>query len=122
MSVAVEGARHDGAVLGLRADDGMIAELGPGVEAGRLASGRCSPLLGPAGRLARGEPADFLLLADAPELALGDFTSALAYAASGAVVDTTVVAGRVLMRGGRVEGSDEVLARARDRARRLGLA
>lgn len=91
-------------------------------EAWGLATGRRSPLLGSAGRLAPGEPADFLLLADAPELALGDFTSALVYAASGAVVDTTVVAGRALMRGGRVEGSDEVLARARERARRLGLA
>ena len=91
-------------------------------EAWGLATGRCSPLLGRAGRLAPGEPADFLLLADAPELALGDFTSALVYAASGRVVDTTVVAGRVLMRGGRVEGSDEVLARARERASRLGLA
>jgi 5-methylthioadenosine/S-adenosylhomocysteine deaminase len=92
------------------------------LEAWQLATGRRSPLLGSAGRLAPGEPADFLLLADAPELALGDFTAALVYAASGAVVDTTVVAGRALMRGGRVEGSEEVLARTRERARRLGLA
>ena len=45
----------------------------------------------------------------------------LVYAASGAVVDTTVVNGRVLMRGGTVEGEDEVLARTLERARRLGL-
>ncbi len=36
-------------------------------------------------------------------------------------MDTTVVNGRVLMRGGEVEGADEVLARAVERARRLGL-
>ena len=51
---------------------------------------------------------------------IGDFTADLVYAASGSVVDTTVVNGRVLMRGGRVEGADEVLARALERARRLG--
>ena len=45
----------------------------------------------------------------------------LVYAASGAIVDTTVVAGRVLMRGGVVEGADEVVARARERAQGLGI-
>ena len=64
----------------------------------------------------------FLLLrSDAPELAIGDLTADLVYAASGAVVDTTVVNGKVLMRGGVIEGADEVLARAVERARGLGL-
>jgi hypothetical protein len=36
-------------------------------------------------------------------------------------VDTTVVDGRELMRGGVIEGADEVVARARERAERLGL-
>jgi hypothetical protein len=36
-------------------------------------------------------------------------------------VDTTVVAGRVLMRGGDVPGAEEVVARTVERARRLGL-
>jgi hypothetical protein len=36
-------------------------------------------------------------------------------------VDTTVVGGRVLMRGGEVEGSGEILARAVERAERLGI-
>ncbi len=46
-------------------------------------------------------PADFLLVrADAPELSLGALDAGLVYAASGSIVDTTVVAGRVLMRGG----------------------
>ncbi len=91
-------------------------------ETWEIATGGRSPLLGGGRRLGPGEPADFLLLADAPELSLGDFTAGLVYAASGAVVDTTVVNGRVLMRDGRVEGEDEVLGRALERARRLGLA
>jgi 5-methylthioadenosine/S-adenosylhomocysteine deaminase len=91
-------------------------------EAWEIATGRRSPLLG-GGDLAQGEPADFLLLrSDAPELSLGDFTGGLVYAASGAVVDTTIVNGRVLMRGGEVEGTDDVLAQALERARKLGLA
>jgi hypothetical protein len=44
------------------------------------------------------------------------------YAASGAVVQSTVVAGQVLMRDGQIDGADEILARALERARRLGLA
>lgn len=90
-------------------------------EAWAIATGCRSPLLGGA-TLAEGEPADFLLLrSDVPELSLGDFTGNLVYAASGAVVDTTVVNGRVLMRAGEVENADEVLAHVVERARRLGL-
>jgi 5-methylthioadenosine/S-adenosylhomocysteine deaminase len=92
-------------------------------DAWEVAIGRCAPLLGASGRLAPGEPADFLLLrADAPELSLGDLTANLVYAAAGGSVDTCVVAGRTLMRGGIVEGADEVIAKAVERARRLGLA
>ena len=61
------------------------------------------------------------LATESPELALGDLDAGLVYAASGSIVDSTVVAGRVLMRGGRVDGEDEVIARARERASRLGL-
>jgi len=69
-----------------------------------------------------GGPADFLLLkAGAPELSLGDLYSDLVYAASGSVVDTTVVAGRVLMRGGEVPGGEGIVARAAERACRLGI-
>ena len=69
-----------------------------------------------------GAPADFLLVrTDAPELALGALDAGLVYAASGAIVDTTVVAGRVLMRGGVVEGVDEVVARRASAPQRLGL-
>jgi hypothetical protein len=37
------------------------------------------------------------------------------------VVDTTVVDGRPLMRGGHVEGEEDVVERARERARALGI-
>jgi 5-methylthioadenosine/S-adenosylhomocysteine deaminase len=73
-------------------------------------------------RLEVGAPADFLLLRpNSPELSLGDLHSDLVYAASGSVVETTVVGGRVLMRGGEVPGGGEVVARAVERSRRLGI-
>ncbi len=69
-----------------------------------------------------GGPADFLLLrTDSHELSLGDLHSDLVYAASGSIVDTTVVAGRVLMRGGEVPDAEEVVVRAVERSRRLGI-
>jgi 5-methylthioadenosine/S-adenosylhomocysteine deaminase len=90
-------------------------------EAWAVATGARAPLLG-ARPLAPGEPADFLLLrGDSAALGIGDLTSGLVYAASGSVVDTTVVAGRVLMRGGELAGEEEIVARAAERARRLGL-
>jgi 5-methylthioadenosine/S-adenosylhomocysteine deaminase len=92
-------------------------------ETWEIATGRRAPLLGAPSHLEVGQPADFLLLrAGAPELSFGELPAALVYAASGAVVHSTVVAGRVLMRDGRVEGAEEVLTRALERARRLGLA
>jgi 5-methylthioadenosine/S-adenosylhomocysteine deaminase len=70
-----------------------------------------------------GGPADFLLLRDgSPELSLGDLYSDLVYAASGSIVDTTVAGGKVLMRGGEVPGGEEIVARAVERSRRLGIA
>jgi 5-methylthioadenosine/S-adenosylhomocysteine deaminase len=87
-----------------------------------LARGLRSPLLGGVAP-APGAPADFLLVRESsPELALGELDAGLVYAASGAVVDTTVVAGNVLMRGGVVDGEDEIVARAVERAGGLGLA
>jgi 5-methylthioadenosine/S-adenosylhomocysteine deaminase len=94
----------------------------PADDAWDIATGRTAPLLGASGRIAEGEPADFLLVRiDAPELAVGNFVADLVYAASGSVIDTTVVNGRVLMRDGVVEGVDEVVAKARERSTRLGL-
>jgi len=92
------------------------------VETWEIATGRRAPLLGGAS-LEVGQPADFLLLrAGASELSLGELPAALVYAASGAVVHSTVVGGRVLMRDGEIEGAEEVLAHALERARGLGLA
>ncbi|HEU5062321.1 MAG TPA: amidohydrolase [Solirubrobacterales bacterium] len=90
-------------------------------EAWAVATGARAPLLG-ATALESGAPADFLLARpDSPELGIGDFTADLVYAASAACVDTVVVAGRVLMRGGEVPGLAEIVARAAERAERLGL-
>lgn len=94
----------------------------PASEAWAVATGRRAPLLGQSGRVAVGEPADFLLVrSDAPELTPGDLVANLVYAAAGAVVDTTVVAGRVLMRGGEIAGEGEVRDGALSSARRLGV-
>jgi len=90
-------------------------------EAWAVATGADAPLLG-ATKLDPGAPADFLLLsARSPELGIGDLDADLVYAASGAAVATTVVAGRVLMREGELPGLDEIVARAAERAGRLGL-
>jgi 5-methylthioadenosine/S-adenosylhomocysteine deaminase len=91
----------------------------PAAEALAIARGSRSPLM--AGMpLEPGAPADFLLLrAGEPELSAGDIDADLAYAASGAVVDTTVVAGRALMRDRVVPGADEAVAEVRARAKRL---
>jgi 5-methylthioadenosine/S-adenosylhomocysteine deaminase len=94
----------------------------PAGEAWEVAIGERSPLLGGSGPVAVGGPADFLLLrTGAPELEIGDFTADLVYAVSGSIVDTTVVNGKVLMREGRIEGEHEILERALERARGLGL-
>jgi 5-methylthioadenosine/S-adenosylhomocysteine deaminase len=91
-------------------------------EAWEIATGRRAPLLGAGGPLEVGAAADFLLMRpDLPELAIGDLASNLVYAASGSAVETTVVGGRVLMRDGEVPEIEEIVARAAERARRLGL-
>jgi 5-methylthioadenosine/S-adenosylhomocysteine deaminase len=110
------------------------ATVVPAKEAWEVATGARAPLLTAEAHQVQGEmgprrdalwvggPADFLLLRrDAYELATGDLYADLVYAASGSVVDTTVVAGRVLMRGGVVEGAEEVVAKAAERARGLGI-
>ncbi|HET9162800.1 MAG TPA: amidohydrolase [Solirubrobacterales bacterium] len=108
------------------------ATVVPAAEAVEIATGARAPLLrggspsgaaeSASGLLVPGAPADFLLLRGAsPELGIGDLASDLVYAAAGSVVDTTVVAGRVLMRGGAVDGVEEIVARAAERARRLGI-
>ena len=52
---------------------------------------------------------------------MGELDAGLVYAASGAVVDTTVVAGRALMREGVVEDADEAVAKAQECALEIGV-
>jgi 5-methylthioadenosine/S-adenosylhomocysteine deaminase len=92
----------------------------PAEEAWAIVTGALAPRLGPSAQIAVGAPADFLLVRlDVPTMVPGDLIANLVYSASGAVVDATVVAGRALMRGGVIEGADEVLAKATEVARRL---
>jgi 5-methylthioadenosine/S-adenosylhomocysteine deaminase len=91
----------------------------PADEALAIARGQRSPALG-ATPLEVGQSADFLLLRGSdPELSAGDLDADLVYAAGGSVVDTAVVAGRVLMRDRVVPGADELVAEVRARATRL---
>jgi 5-methylthioadenosine/S-adenosylhomocysteine deaminase len=91
----------------------------PADEALAIARGLRSPALGGT-PLEVGQPADFLLLRGSdPELSAGDLDADLVYAAAGSVVDTTVVAGRVLMRDRVVPAADELVAEVRARAARL---
>jgi len=93
--------------------------VAPAHEALALAQGQHSPLLGGA-PLQVGGPADFLLIdATQPELNPGPLVDNLIYSASGDVVDTTVIAGRVVMHHRHVEGADEVTTEARRCAHRL---
>jgi 5-methylthioadenosine/S-adenosylhomocysteine deaminase len=90
-------------------------------DAWAIATGAKAPLLG-ATPLAVGESADFLLLdPSAPELAIGEPTADLVYAADRTAIDTVVVAGQILMRGGAQPERDEIVAKAAERAARLGL-
>ena len=90
----------------------------PAAEALAIARGLRSPVLGGT-PLEVGQPADFLLLRGSdPELSAGDLDADLVYAAGGSVVDTTVVAGRVLMRARQVvPGADEIAGEVRARVR-----
>ena len=91
----------------------------PAADALEISRGRRSGVLGGT-PLAIGEPADFLLLRSSdPELSAGDPDADLVYAAGGSVVDTTVVAGEVLMSGRVVPGADDAVAEVRARAERL---
>ena len=90
-------------------------------EAWAVATGARAPLLG-ATELEPGAPADFLLVrANSPELGIGELMADLVYAASGAAIAHVVVAGEILVRDGEVPGLDEIVARAAERAGRLGL-
>jgi 5-methylthioadenosine/S-adenosylhomocysteine deaminase len=104
--------------LGQKQASGDSAIL-PADDALAIARGQRSQALGGT-PLEPGQPADFLLLRGSdPELSAGDLDADLVYAAAGSVVDTTVVAGRVLMRDRVVPAADELVAEVRARAARL---
>ncbi|MFA5882492.1 MAG: amidohydrolase [Acidimicrobiia bacterium] len=95
----------------------------PASEAWAVATGARAPGLGQPGALVVGAPADFVVVPpDRPELGPGDLVHNLVYAASGSVVDTVVVDGRVVAAGGVVDDAVEVRARAFECAARLGVA
>ena len=68
-----------------------------------------------------GRPADLILIdADLPEMEPpGSIASHLVYSANGAVVDSVVCDGRVVMCHRRVAGEEEIVAKAREAAARV---
>lgn len=66
------------------------------------------------GRLEEGALADICLLKSKTPIMTPchNLTSNLVYSADGSVVDTTIVDGRIIMLHGKIEGEEEVLARA----------
>ncbi|MDO4707185.1 MAG: amidohydrolase [Porphyromonadaceae bacterium] len=73
------------------------------------------------GRIEEGRLADLCLVSlNRPEMTpLNDLVSNLVYSASGSSVDTVIVDGRILMRGGHVEGEEEIMREARAVAQRI---
>lgn len=95
------------------------ASVVPAAEALAIATGARAPRLGGT-PVAVGAPADFVLVdAGAVEMAPAPLVDGLVYSGTGAVVQTVVVDGRVLMHDRHVDGEDEVLDRARAAARRV---
>lgn len=88
-------------------------------EAWEIATGQRSELIG--GRAPEvGVPADFALVRlDSAGLALGALDAGLVYAADASAVAITVIGGRVVYRQGDRAEADEIVARARERARAL---
>lgn len=94
----------------------------PASEVWRMATADGAKIFGlEGGAIVAGRPADLLLIdTDRPEMAPGhNLISDLVYSASGAVVDTTIVAGKVLMHNRQVAGEDEIIAEAKAAARHL---
>ena len=91
----------------------------PAAEAWEIATGVAAPLLGGT-PLAIGSPADFLLVdANAVEMTPSPLVDALVYSGSGAVVQTTVVDGVVLMRDRHIDDADEVVEQVQIISRRI---
>jgi 5-methylthioadenosine/S-adenosylhomocysteine deaminase len=101
---------------------GNDAAAMPATETWAVATGARAPGLGQPGRLTPGAPADLVVVpADRPELGPGALVHNLVYAAAGSVVDTVVVAGRIVVRGGTVDDEAEIRDEAYRCAARLGV-
>lgn len=74
-----------------------------------------------AGEIAEGKLADIVLVdLNRPELTPHyNLASDLVYSANGSCVDTVICDGKVLMRGGRVDGEEEILSKAAETASKL---
>lgn len=91
----------------------------PAAEAWDIATGVAAPLLGGT-PLRVGSPADFLLVdANTVEMTPSPLVDALVYSGSGAVVQSTVVDGVVIMRDRHIEGADEVVQHVRAISQRI---
>jgi 5-methylthioadenosine/S-adenosylhomocysteine deaminase len=91
----------------------------PAADVLAIATGQRSHVLG-GHPVAVGSPADVVVVAtDRPEIEPGDLVANLVYAATGAVVDSTVVAGEVVMRHRDVADADEIVAQVRSRVERV---
>ncbi|MBF0448254.1 MAG: amidohydrolase [Magnetococcales bacterium] len=91
----------------------------PAPEAWKVATGIYAPLLGQgSGEIKVGENADMLFLRrQDPELIPDhDLVSNVVYSATGHVVDTVVIDGRIVMENRHIEGEEEVLKEASQRA------
>ena len=94
----------------------------PAREAWAVATGARAEALGQPGRLVPGAPADFVVVpADRLEIGPGDLIHNLVYAASGTVVGTVVVDGRIVVTDGVVPDQAEIRTRAYAAAARLGV-
>ncbi|MBF0190389.1 MAG: amidohydrolase [Magnetococcales bacterium] len=93
----------------------------PAHEAWDVATGARASLLGRSGRLVPGERADLLLLRNEdPEMTPEhDLVSNLVYAATGHVVDTMIVDGKILMKNRIIPGEEEIRRQARAIAARV---
>ncbi|MBF0382530.1 MAG: amidohydrolase [Magnetococcales bacterium] len=91
-------------------------------DAWRVVTGVDAPLLGQgSGLLKVGENADIVLVRrQEPELTPNhDFVSNMVYSATGHVVDTVVVAGKILMKNRIIDGESEIRQEAAARAKSL---
>lgn len=86
---------------------------------GTVNGARCLGL--ESGKVEEGALADLILVNTDSPFFIPDynFKANFIYAANSSCVDTLICDGRVLMRGGKVDGEEEVLARAREEAARF---